>query len=179
MLGPILRGATISLEPSTPADLPVFVRWFADTQVTRHLLMRFALSEGQEAEWYASVARSDSTVHWRIVADGRTIGATDLRDIDWLNRHAGSGLLIGERSEWGKGYASEAVELRTAFAFDELGLERLETCSLAENVAMHRVLEKAGYRKLTRRRHVYWRTGRWHDDFLFELVRDEWKNLSA
>lgn len=179
MLGPILRGERIRLEPSTPADLPVFVRWFADTQVTRYLLKRFVPSEGQEAEWYDSVTRSHSTVHWRLVAEDRTIGVTGIHGIDWLNRHAASGLVIGERSEWGKGYASEAVELRTAFAFEELGLERLETCSLTENVAMHRALEKTGYRKLARRRHVYWRAGRWHDDFLFELVRDEWKNLST
>jgi RimJ/RimL family protein N-acetyltransferase len=173
MLGPILHGEKISLEPAKPADLPVFIRWFADTGATRYLLARFAPSESQEAEWYESVARSQSTVHWSIVAEGTTIGVTGIHDIDWINRHATTGTLIGERSEWGKGFASEAVRLRTAYAFDELGLERLETHSLADNVAMHRALEKSGYQNIARRRNVYWRAGRWHDDFLFELLRDD------
>jgi [ribosomal protein S5]-alanine N-acetyltransferase len=175
MLGPILRGETITLEPAKPADLPLFVRWFADTDVTRYLLARFALSPSQEEEWYESVARNDSTVHWAIVADGATIGVSGIHQIDWINRHAQTGTVIGERSQWGKGFGSEAVRLRTAFAFDELGLERLETHSLVENVGMHRALEKSGYRNIARRRHVHWRAGRWHDDFLFELLRDEWR----
>jgi RimJ/RimL family protein N-acetyltransferase len=178
MLGPILRGEKISLEPAKPADLPLFIRWFADTGVTRHLLMRFAPSEGQEAEWYDTVAKSDSTVHWSIVADATTIGTTAIHDIDWINRQAKTGMLIGERSEWGKGFGTEAVRLRTAFAFDELGLERLESTSLVDNVAMHRALEKSGYRSIARRRNVRWRAGTWHDDFLFELLRDEWRQAA-
>ena len=174
MLGPILRGEMVSLEPATPADLPLFVRWFADTDVTRYLLRRFAITESQETEWFEAVARSDSAVHWSIVREGRTIGTTGVHDIDWINRHALTGTFIGERSEWGKGFGSEAVRLRTKFAFDDLGLERLESYSLVENVAMHRALEKSGYRNIARRRNVYWRAGRWHDDYLFELLRDEW-----
>jgi RimJ/RimL family protein N-acetyltransferase len=174
MLGPTVRGETISLEPAQPADLPTFVRWFADTEVTRYLLVRFPPSQSQEEEWYAATARSTSTVHWKMVAEGRTVGVTGIHDIDWLNRHAITGLIIGERDAWGRGYASEAVRLRTAYAFDDLGLERLETQSFADNLPMHRVLEKAGYRTIGRRQRFYWRGGRWHDSLLFELLREEW-----
>ena len=44
-----------------------------------------------------------------------------------------------------RGYASEAVRLVTAFAFEELGLRRLYAHVLAHNPASARVLEKAGF----------------------------------
>ena len=175
MLGPVLRGEKITLQPATSADLPAFVRWLSDPAVTRYLLARFPPSEVGEEAWFEATAKNTATVHWAIVASATTVGVTGIHDIDWINRHAGSGLLIGERSEWGKGYAGEAVRLRTAFAFEELGLERLESTSVTDNVAMHRALERSGYRNIARRRRVYWREGRWHDDFLFELLREDWE----
>jgi RimJ/RimL family protein N-acetyltransferase len=84
-------------------------------------------------------------------------------------------MFLGDRSVWGRGYASEAVRLRTAFAFNELNLERLESESIAQNIGMHRALEKSGYQKIGRRRHVFYRSGQWLDSYIFELLRDEWQ----
>jgi len=174
MLGPILRGEKISLEPMRLEDIDTFRDWLSDLEITRYLLVRFVPSRRQEEEWYDHAARNESSVHWSIVAGGTPIGNTGIHGIDWINRHATTGTIIGDREYWGKGYASEAVRLRTGYAFSELGLERLETESLAENHAMHRVLEKSGYIRIgLRRRHVY-RGGTWHDAILFELLRQDW-----
>ncbi|MGI8826555.1 MAG: GNAT family N-acetyltransferase [Chloroflexota bacterium] len=175
MYGPILRGQSISLEPPRREDIPLYLAWFADTQVTRTLLARFVPGEKQEEEWLERAASGEAQVFWRIVLQGRTIGGTGLHDIDWINRHASSGMFIGERAEWGKGYASETVALRTAYAFEELGLERLESESLVNNLAMHRALQKSGYREIGRRRRYIYRNGQWNDAFVFEVLRDEWE----
>jgi hypothetical protein len=111
MLGPILRGEKISLEPVKAADLETFRGWLADLEV--------------------------------------------------------------------KGYASEVVSLRTAYAFRELGLERLETECFTENLAMHRALEKAGYQRLGRRRRHIYKSGEWHDTVIFEVLREEWEELTS
>jgi RimJ/RimL family protein N-acetyltransferase len=174
MLGPILRGEIITLEPPKIEDIDTFRAWLADLEVTRTLLVRFVPSRDAEEKWYERVAASDSTVIWSIVVDGKPIGNTGIDNIDWINRHATTGTVIGEKSAWGKGYASEAVKLRTAYAFGELGLERLETECLAENVPMHRALEKSGYQRIGRRRRHVYKGGNWHDTILFELLRHEW-----
>jgi RimJ/RimL family protein N-acetyltransferase len=174
VFGPILRGESISLEPPQPEYLDTYRGWLADLDVTRYLLVRFPPSEKQEEEWYERQASSEATAIWAIVLEGRPIGSTGLHNIDWINRHASSGMLIGDRSQWGKGYASQAVALRTAFAFRELGLERLETESFAVNAPMHRALEKSGYRKIGLKRRYAYRGGVWHDAYIFELLRDEW-----
>lgn len=175
MLGPILGGERISLEPPRTEDLATYRAWLANLEVTRYFLRRFAPSEKQEEEWFERVSTAQDSVVWRIVLDGRTIGNCGIHAIDWINRQGVTGLMIGETSQWGKGYASEAVRLRTAFAFDELGLERLESESLAENVAMHRTLEKSGYAKIGRKRHAVHRNGAWLDIYIFEALREEWQ----
>jgi ribosomal-protein-alanine N-acetyltransferase len=175
MLGPIVRGELISLEPVSSADLPLFERWFADMEITRYLLNRVVPSSKQEEEWFDAAARAQDRVVWSIKREGVTIGNTALTGIDPIHRHAGSGLMIGERSAWGKGYASEAVRLRTAYAFEEMNIERLGSESFTQNAAMHRALEKSGYRKIGALRHYMFRAGAWHDLYLFELLREEWQ----
>jgi ribosomal-protein-alanine N-acetyltransferase len=48
------------------------------------------------------------------------------------------------RAYWGQGYATEAVRELVRFAFEEMGLVRLEALCLPGNQASVRVLEKAG-----------------------------------
>lgn len=179
MYGPTIVGPSIRLEQPRQEDIPTFQRWFADLEVTRYLVRRSVPSAEQEQEWLQQSARSETDVVWRIVAGDRTIGVTGLHGIDWMNRHATSGTIIGEKSEWGKGYARELVLLRTRYAFEELGLERLETESFAVNTPMHRALMRAGYQRMGTRRHHMYRGGRWHDTVLFELLSTEWEGREA
>src|SRR5260370_37685676 len=51
MLGPVLEGERVRLEPPRPEYLPAYQRWFADMAVTRDLLYRFPFTPKAEAEW--------------------------------------------------------------------------------------------------------------------------------
>src|SRR5581483_1650460 len=92
--------------------------------------------------------------------------------INWRNRWTTGGLVIGERSAWGRGYASDVVRIRTRFAFGELGLHRIEGQTM--NPAMRRVYEKSGYRHEGVARRKFWRDGRWHDADLFAILAEDW-----
>jgi RimJ/RimL family protein N-acetyltransferase len=176
MLGPVLRGEKITLEPPKKEDIPLLLAWQADLEVYRYVAPLPGPRTIQQMEaQYEELASTDRALCWSIVADGKTVGLTYITNIDWINRQAESTLMIGDRSAWGKGYATEAVRLRTRFAFDDLGLERLESNSVAENVAMHRALERCGYREVGRKRHCFYRHGKWHDRIVFEVLRDEWR----
>jgi [ribosomal protein S5]-alanine N-acetyltransferase len=175
MLGPILVGERITLGPILPEYLPNYCRWFADLEITAYLktIMPFTLK--QEEEWLERVARSETDVVWAILADGEHIGGTGLHRINWIHRRAMSGIAIGERRCWGRGYATEAMRLRTAFAFENLGLEKVWTTVLTENVASRRALEKVGYREVGIQRRHHYRLGRWQDEWLGEILREDWE----
>lgn len=63
---------------------------------------------------------------------------------DIYRNNAEIGYWIGE-PYWGKGYATETVQLLTAFAFNELQVLRVFAGVFSPNKASMRVLEKAGY----------------------------------
>lgn len=179
MFGPVLRGSAIDLEPPRPEDSAERVRWFADHDAVRYFTSPGVPVEADDRASAERAARDPAVVLWRVALDGRAIGSCFLSHIDWRNRHADSGTIIGHRSLWGRGYATEAVRLRTRFAFEELGLERLESSSVAENVGMHRALERSGYRKVARRTRQFFNGGRWHDEYVFELLREDWLAASV
>ncbi len=174
MFGPVLQGERISLEPPRPEDSAARIRWFADHIVARYYTSPGVPLQGADVASADRAARDESLVLWRIALDGRSIGTSFLLGIDYVSRHAMSSMMIGERSMWGHGYATEVVRLRTAFAFNELGLERLESSSFAANVGMHRALERSGYRPIAHRTRQYFVDGRWHDEIVFELLRRDW-----
>jgi ribosomal-protein-alanine N-acetyltransferase len=177
MLGPVIEGERVRLEPPRAEYLAAFVRWFADMEITRYLLHRTPLTAKQQEEWLEATSRDEHVVLWSIVVkeSGRLIGNTALERISWRNRHAESGTVIGEKDEWGKGYASEAMRLRTAYAFCELGLEKVYTFVVATNEASRRGLERAGYRECGRSRRHYLVDGRWHDAWIGEILREDWE----
>ncbi|HEU4439320.1 MAG TPA: GNAT family protein [Methylomirabilota bacterium] len=177
MLGPIIEGERVRLEPPRAEYFPSYERWFADMEVTRYLLYRFPFTPKAEAEWLEEAGKDPHQVIWAIVLrhNGKLIGNTAIEKIDWRNRRGETGIVIGEKDEWGKGYASEAMRLRTRYGFRELGLESLTTHVIIPNDGSRRGLERAGYRQCGVRRHYYFIDGRWHDAWMGEVLRDEWE----
>ena len=112
------------------------------------------------------------------IAASRHIGFIGLHAINWRHRAGTGGILIGERSAWGQGYATDAVRVRTRFAFAQLGLHRINGHTF--NPAMKRVYEKAGYRHEGTARKMFWRDGQWYDVSLFAILEEDWfSNLPA
>jgi ribosomal-protein-alanine N-acetyltransferase len=174
MLGPTLAGATVTLAPIAPEHLPNYVRWFADPEITRFLARDVVPTLKQEEEWLDRMARSETDVVWGVFQDGEHIGASGIHAIDWRSRRAVTGTVVGERSRWGRGVASESMALRTRYAFEELGLEKLVTQVLEGNTASRRAVEKVGYRTVgVHRRHEF-RHNQWWDMWVGELLREDW-----
>jgi RimJ/RimL family protein N-acetyltransferase len=174
MLGPILVGSRVTLAPIKPEHLEHYIQWFADPQVTRFLARDAPPTPKEEEEWLESVGRSDKDVIWGLFAQEEHIGSTGIHGINWRSRHAVTGTLIGDRSWWGRGIATESMELRNRYAFEELGLEKLVTHVFEGNTASRRALEHVGYLTVgVHRRHEY-RNGVWWDVWIGELLREEW-----
>lgn len=176
MFGPIIEGECVRLVPITAEMAPLFCTWLADTDVTRYLGLIYPPTLEFEKEWVEKIGRNNTDIVWaaQLRESQKVIGTTGLHSLDWQNRSAATGNLIGAKEEWGKGYGSEIVALRTAFAFGTLGLEKLSTKVFGDNIASRRALEKSGYQTVGIARHDLWRFGQWHDAWLGEVLRDDW-----
>jgi ribosomal-protein-alanine N-acetyltransferase len=76
---------------------------------------------------------------------------------------------------WGHGYATEAAGAIVKFGFGELGLHRIWSWCIADNVGSARVLEKLGMRLEGRLRENEYFKGRWWDTLLFAILDYEWR----
>jgi ribosomal-protein-alanine N-acetyltransferase len=74
---------------------------------------------------------------------------------------------------WGQGYATEAARALLAFGFRDLGLHRIWSWCIADNVASARVLEKIGMRREGHLRENEWMKGRWWDTLLYGILEHE------
>ena len=85
---------------------------------------------------------------------------------------ASVGYWIGERFAR-QGYMTEAVLAVVEFAFEELGLHRVEAACLPENDASRSLLLKVGFRQEGYARQYLRINGKWQDHLLFEMLRDD------
>jgi RimJ/RimL family protein N-acetyltransferase len=178
MFGPVLRGEKCTLRPPRKEDLQSYQRWFEDTETLRFLPGIGPFSDSQEEDWFKRTGEDPTGVAWAIEVDGRIVGTTGIHGIDHRHGHGETGLVIGDKSMWRKGIASEAMKLRTAFCFRELNLHKIRTRAFMENRASIRALEKAGYRQSGVLRQEFYRDGRWHDVWMGEVLREDWERLS-
>jgi len=106
--------------------------------------------------------------------NGQHIGVTAIHHINWREGNASTGVIIGEKEAWGQGYGSDVIRTRTRYAFEQLGLGYLETETFAENTAIIRCPERAGYQRTGVARKKSWRDGCWHDCILWDCLADDY-----
>ncbi len=175
MLGPVIRGEKCILRPPRKEDLSIIQRWFEDPEVIRFTPGIGPMSDSQEEEWFKRVGEDANAVQWVIEVEERVVGVTGIGGINWRHGNGETGIVIGDKSLWRKGVASEAMALRTAFCFRELNLHKIKTRAFMENEASKRALQKAGYRESGIQREEMYKDGGWHDIWMGEVMREEWE----
>ena len=108
-------------------------------------------------------------------SENKVIGGTQLTNIDYYNGTAGGGIWINEKYH-GYGYGTEAFGARIRFAFEVLGLRRLENGYFKGNEKSHQMQLRFGYHDegIKRHRFISRATGEVQDEYITGLLRDEW-----
>jgi len=73
----------------------------------------------------------------------------------------------------GKGIVTEAVKMVVRFAFDQIGLHRVEAYVSTQNNASIRVLEKSGFQREGLLRKLLYINGQWVDHYMYACLEDE------
>jgi len=173
----MLHGDKIRLRALERSDIPTFVRWFNDPDIRRMLLITDPMSRAGEERWFEAQLESKDKVFGIEVDAGdggrRLIGNIGLVRINWKDRVASIGIVIGEKELWGQGYGQDAIATMEQFAFDELNLHRLELEVFEFNSKARRCYEARGFKLEGTRREALFRDGRYNDVHQMGLLASE------
>jgi RimJ/RimL family protein N-acetyltransferase len=179
---PLIRGERVFLRPAEKSDVPIFVGWFADAEMSSFLGMRAPFSEAMEEQWFVRQVENQGKEHYHFVMcrldNSQPIGTISLFRVDEVNGSAGVGISIGEKTLWGQGYGTDAMNALLDFGFGELRLERIWLDVYDFNVRARRSYEKAGFLAEGMQRHAHYSHGQFRDVLLMALVRDDWTALT-
>jgi ribosomal-protein-alanine N-acetyltransferase len=108
-----------------------------------------------------------------IVRDDRVVGVLAVNNIvRGVSQSATIGYFVAQGHN-GRGIATQAVAEVCRWAFDEMGLHRLEAGTLVDNVASQRVLERNNFTRIGLAPRYLQIAGRWQDHILFQRLSDE------
>lgn len=170
-----LRGRVVNLRPFERTDIPALTRWINDPDVRFFLRNTFPQTEKNEEDWFNRMGSDESNVVLAIeTTDGVLIGSMGLHRIDWTNRTATTGALIGEKEYWGKGFGTDAKMTLLEYAFNTLNLRKICSEAYAFNKRSVCYSMHCGYKVEGKKRQHIFRGGRYWDVIQLGLFKGEW-----
>lgn len=154
-----------------------YLGWMHDPDVVRWLECRWrSFTLADLRAYVAQVNRSDRDFLFGIfeMDTGLHVGNIKVGCIDFVHRYGDIGLLLGEKSVWGKGYGSEAIALATRYAFLHLNLHKVFAGIYGNNLGSAKAFYKAGYRDVGIFKSHRFTEGGYVDELVVEKLQ-EWE----
>jgi len=180
---PLLRGHRLTLRELRLEDGPALLPVITAPEVTR-----FMSPPPETPNWFvtfiAATARERTAGRYAgfaIVPHGQDapVGLVQIRQLEPGFSTAEWGIALGS-AWWGKGLFEDAGRLILAFAFDTLGVHRLEARVAARNARGNAAVGKLGATaEGLLRRALRTSDGTTHDQILWAWLNDEWRRDEA
>ena len=145
----LLLGERIRLRALEPQDVATLYQWENDTAIwvasnTQVPFSKFVL------EQYVAASHLDLHTNKQLrlmitTKEGLDVGAIDLFDFDSQHQRAGIGILVAEKMDRGKGYATEALNLLIQYCFTQLHLHQLYCNITIDNEASIQLFKKHNF----------------------------------
>jgi [ribosomal protein S5]-alanine N-acetyltransferase len=176
--GPIfINGKSINLSPLDPeGDLSDYLLWMNDQKITQFMETGSFATTRRSLEEYIHKYNASKNLLLGIYPSEVEchIGNITLHMIDYQNRSAEIGIVIGDEASQGKGYAFEAIRLVLNHAFMRLNLHKVCTGMVAANVGSKKVFEKAGFILEGTLRKQFFSKGKYLDCYKYGILEEEY-----
>ena len=170
-----LQSENITLRALEPEDIDYLYQWENDAENwkvsnTQAPFSRFVL------EQYIATAHQDiySIKQLRLMIcdkQNKPVGCIDLFDFEPSHLRAGIGVLIADKTERRKGYASEALELLIDYGHQTLNLHQLYCNITIDNEASVLLFQKHGFQITGIKKQWIREGGKFIDELLLQRIR--------
>lgn len=110
------------------------------------------------------------------LSDNKFIGTAKIDKIDDYNKSAEIGIMIGDKTKWGKGISIEVYKILMDYAFGQLKLHRLWGGTNGNNIAMKKTFLKVGFREEGILRKASLIDGIYSDNYLYGILENEYES---
>lgn len=174
MPGPVfIPGDSVDLHTIEEEDLDFLQESVNDPQVWRRIGRNRPVNGQQERDFFDEVVGGDDGVHLLVCVDGEPVGTVGINGL--------GGPETPELGYWvapdhhRQGYATAAAELLTGYAFDQLGVHRIEARVFDFNDASRKVLERVGFTHEGTSREAAFIDGEYRDALWYGALEEEWR----
>ena len=144
-----LEGSLIRLRPMTLEDATErYLAWTQDPETMKFLETQPNSYTVTQLREYVKKVLEDPRNHFFAIEDhagGAHIGNIKLGPVDENNRVGDIGLLIGDKDFWGRGVATESIQLLVQHAFTDLKLHKVTAGAYIEHIASIKAFRKVGF----------------------------------
>lgn len=147
LISQIITGEKVTLRPFEEGDIAYWDTWDVDVEVQEFMPEPHCrhVEYSDHLEYFAESMASIEEIHATIVLNesNKPVGTISITEISRYHGVGELGVVIGDKEQWGKGVASEAIGLFMKSLKGEL--RRVSAEFEADNIAMEKVLEKNGF----------------------------------
>jgi len=175
---PLLAGATVTLREMRASDAPSLFALLTTEEVSRFISPPPSTVEGFERfiAWTLRQRSAGTYACFAVTLDSTdtAIGIFQLRQLEPGFGTAEWGFAIGS-AYWGSGVFQEGAELMVRFAFETVGVHRLEARAAVLNGRGNGALQKIGAVKEGLLRKSFQKNGEYIDQALWTILDEDWK----
>jgi diamine N-acetyltransferase len=169
-----LQYGKISLRPLEPEDIELLYQWENNMKIWEISNTKTPYSKYILAQYIKESAGGIyNTKQLRLIIQDENqqpVGAIDLFDFEPYHLRAGVGILIHEKENKNKGYASDALEILSDYGLNTLGLKQMYANIAADNLFSIKLFEKSGFIKIGVKKNWIKTSDGWKDEILFQKM---------
>ena len=174
---PVLQGAHVTLRELRASDAPSLFAMLTTEEVARFISPPPTTLDGFERfiAWTLRQRLAGTYACFAVTVEGTdtAIGIFQLRELEPGFGTAEWGFAIGS-PYWGTGTFQEGAELMATFAFDVVGVHRLEARAAVRNGRGNGALRKIGAVQEGVLRKSFLKNGEYLDQMLWTIIREDW-----
>lgn len=179
---PVLSNGVLTLRELRVSDAGALLELLTSEEVSRFISPPPTTVDGFERfiAWAQRERAAGRYICFAVVPQGMdtAIGLFQVRQLDPLFTTAEWGFAIG-RAYWGSGVFATAARMTVDFAFETVGIHRLEARAAVGNGRGNGALAKLGAVREAILRRSFLKNGRHFDQALWSIVREDWRRAKA
>lgn len=147
MKAPVLESELLIYKPLSIEHLSQdYVEWMNDPDVIRYLESGGDYTPEKLRNFLKDVEKKE-ILFWAIhlKSNGKHIGNIKIDPVIEKHGLAEYGIMMGRKSEWGKGYAKEATKRIINYCFSEIGIRKITLGVVTDNQAALGLYKKLGF----------------------------------